>query len=77
MPKNDRSSSSQERVSRSISMVRLALVGSVTWAPPSVPPVRFHSTHESVVPKTASPFSAASRTPSTFSRIHWTFPAEK
>ncbi len=27
------------------------------------------------VPKIASPFSAASRTPSTFSRIHWTLPA--
>ena len=31
----------------------------------------------SVLPKMASPFSAASRTPSTFSRIHWILPPEK
>ena len=36
-------------------MVRLALVTSVTCTPPSVPPVRFHSSQLSVVPKTASP----------------------
>ena len=58
-------------------MVRLALVGSVTCTPPSVPPVRFHSSQESVLPKIASPFSAASRAPSTFSRIHWILPPEK
>ena len=58
-------------------MVRLAFVGSVTCEPPSGPPVRFQMTHESVLPKTASPFSAAARTPSTFSRIHWIFPPEK
>ena len=58
-------------------MVRLALVTSVMWTPPSAPPVRFHSTQVSVLPNTASPFSAASRTPSTFSRIHWIFPPEK
>ena len=34
-------------------------------------------TQESVLPKAASPFSAAARTPSTFSRIHCTFPPEK
>ena len=60
-----------------MSIVRLALVTSVTWTPPLVAPVRFHNSHESVVPKRASPRSAASRTPSTCSRIHWTFPAEK
>ncbi len=60
-----------------MSIVRLALVTSVTWAPPSRPPVRFHKVQVSVLPNTASPRSAASRTPSTFSRIHCTLPAEK
>ena len=77
MPKKPSSSSSQSRVSRSISMVRLALVGSVTCEPPLTPPVRFQMTHVSVLPKTASPASAAARTPSTFSRIHWILPPEK
>lgn len=58
-------------------MVRLALVTSVTCSPPFAPPVRFQMTQVSVLPKTASPFSAASRTPSTFSRIHWILPPEK
>ena len=58
-------------------MVRLALVTSVTCTPPSVPPVSCQITQLSVVPKMASPFSAASRTPSTFSRIHWIFPPAK
>ena len=58
-------------------MVRLAFVGSVTCTPPLTPPVRFQMTHVSVLPKTASPRSAASRTPSTFSRIHWILPPEK
>ena len=49
------SSSSQSRVSRSISMVRLALVTSVTCTPPSRPPVRFQSSQVSVLPKIASP----------------------
>ena len=39
---------------------------SVTWAPPSRPPVRFRITQVSIFPNTASPRSAASRTPSTF-----------
>ena len=60
-----------------MSIVRLALVGSVTCRPPSVPPVRFQVTQESVLPKIASPRSAAARTPSTFSRIHCTLPPEK
>ena len=51
MPKNPSSSSSQSRVSRSISIVRLALVTSVTCAPPSTPPVRFQISQQSVVPK--------------------------
>ena len=55
MSKKPSSSSSQSSVSRSISMVRLALVGSVTCTPPSVPPVRFQSSQVSVLPKIASP----------------------
>ena len=55
MPKNDSSSSSQSKVSRFISMVRLALVTSVTCTPPRGPPVRFHSSQVSVVPNIASP----------------------
>ena len=39
-------------------MVRLALVTSVTCTPPRGPPVRFHSTQVSAVPKIASPVSA-------------------
>ena len=46
----ERLGSCQSSVSRSISSVRLALVTSVTWRPPSLPPVRFHSTQLSVVP---------------------------
>ena len=77
MSKNPSSSSSQSSVSRFISMVRLAFVGSVTCWPPLTPPVRFQMTQQSVLPKTASPRSAAARTPSTFSRIHWILPPEK
>src|SRR3954451_3799398 len=58
-PKNPSSSASQSRVSRSISIVRLALVTSVTCRPPSTPPVRFHSSQLSVVPQRAFPASAA------------------
>ncbi len=58
-------------------MVRLALVTSVTCTPPSVPPVRFHSTQLSVVPKRASPFSASARSRRSFSSIHCSLPPEK
>ena len=58
-------------------MVRLAFVGSVTWEPPSGPPVRFQITQLSVLPKMASPLRAASRTPLTFSRIHLDLPARE
>ena len=77
MPMSAQISSFQSRVSRFISMVREALVTSVTCRPPSPPPVRFHTSHESVVPKMRSPFSAASRAPSTFSRIQATLGPEK
>src|SRR4029078_8279573 len=41
------------------------------------PPSRFHRTQQSVFPTRPCPSSAASRTPSTFSRIHWILPPEK
>jgi hypothetical protein len=70
-------SSSQASFSRSISIVRLALVTSVMCNPPSVPPVRFQMHHVSMLPNIRSPFSAFSRAPSTLSRIQRTFGAEK
>ena len=60
-----------------ISMVREALVTSVTCTPPSVPPVMFHTSQASVLPKSSSPCSARSRAPSTFSRIQAIFGPEK
>jgi hypothetical protein len=60
-----------------MSIVRLAFVTSVTCAPPSTPPVRFQIAQVSMVPKIASPRSAAARTPSICSRIHWNLPPEK
>ena len=71
------SSSSQSRVDRSISMVRLALVTSVRCTPPSVPPVRFHSSQVSIVPKIASPRSASLRKPVTLSSSQRSLPPEK
>ena len=70
-------SASQERVSRSISIVRDALVGSVTCTPPSTPPVMFHNTQVSMLPKIRSPASAFARAPSTLSRIHLILGPEK
>jgi len=58
-------------------MVRLALVTSVTWTPPSGPPVRFHSSQLSTVPNRASPRSASARRPSMLSSIHRSLPPEK
>ncbi len=48
----------------------------MTCTPPRGPPVRFHNTQVSGAEQ-GSPFSAAARTPSTFSRIHCSFAAEK
>ena len=53
--------SSQSNVRRSISMVRLALVTSVTWTPPLTPPVRFHTSQVSIVPNSTSPVAARRR----------------
>ena len=77
MPISAAMSSSQDRVSRSISMVREALVGSVMCSPPSTPPVMFQMTQVSMLPKTRSPASALARAPSTLSRIQRTFGPEK
>ena len=77
MPHTASSSSDQSSVRRSMSSVRLAFVTSVTWMPPRRPPVRFHTTQVSGVPKSSSPASAAARAPGTLSRIHATFDAEK
>ena len=72
-----RMSSSQSRVCRSISIVRLALVTSVTCTPPLVPPVRFQITQVSMFPKARSPASALPLAPSTLSRIQRIFGPEK
>ncbi len=77
MPMSLRMSGSQSRVARFISMVRLALETSVTWTPPSTPPVRFQMHQVSMLPKSRSPASARARAPATFSRIHLTLGPEK
>ena len=61
-----------------MSIVRDALVGSVTCTPPSTPPVMFHSTHASVLPNAqVAALGLGPRAPSTLSRIHLTFGPEK
>ena len=69
--------SSQSRVFRSMSKVRLALLTSVMCRPPLVPPVRFQMHQVSMLPNSTSPRSARSRTPSTLSRIHLILGPEK
>ena len=59
-----RISSSQAQVCKSINWVRLAFVTSVMWIPPSIPPVKCQAIKVSIVPKSASPFSASARNPS-------------
>ena len=56
------------------SIVREALVTSVTWA---APPVSFQMSQVSTVPNKSSPRSARSRAPSTLSKIHLIFVALK
>jgi hypothetical protein len=77
MPIRSSDGSCQSSVSSDISIVRDAFVTSVTWTPPFTPPVRFHSTQVSIVPKHSSPFSARERAPSTLSRIQAIFGPEK
>ena len=77
MPISSAMPASQDSVSRSISRVREAFVGSVMCRPPSGPPVMFQISQVSMLPNTRSPASAFSRAPSTFSRIQTTFGPEK
>ena len=72
-PTNSHNSGFASRVSMFISNVREALVTSVAWTPPSGPPVRFQSSHESMVPTANAPASARARAPSTWSRIQAAF----
>ena len=66
MSKASSSSSSHSSVSRFISIVRDALVGSVTCAAASEgPPVSFQISQLSTVPNKASPVSASRRSPGT------------
>lgn len=53
-----------------MSMVREALVTSVTWTPPIGAAGEVPDPQVSVLPKRRSPASAFSRAPSTLSRIH-------
>ena len=66
--------SSQSSVRMLYSMVRLALVRSVTC---TLPPVSFQTSHASTVPNKSSPASAFSRAPGTLSKIHLILVAEK
>src|SRR3546814_10239327 len=65
----EKSSSSSSHSLRAIlnSAVRDALVASVTC---SVPPERFHISHESMVPNASSPRSARARASGTLSSSH-------
>src|SRR5450759_3718966 len=65
--------SSQLKVLRSISMVRLAFVGSVTW----LPPVKFQMIQVSIVPKSALPSRMAFATTGLLSINHLIFGPEK
>src|ERR1700693_4501965 len=60
--------SSQSSVSRFMSIVRLALVTSVTWRP-----VRFQTSQLSMVPNSRSPSSARLRIPGALSSSQLTF----
>ena len=57
-----------------MSIVRLALDGSVTWA---FPPVSLQARNVSMVPKATSPFPARLRAPFTWSRSQRSLVAEK
>jgi hypothetical protein len=73
-PKIFNNSSSQSPLPISKSIVRDALLASVTC---TLPPVRFHTSHESTVPNASSPARARAFAPFTFSKIHCTFVPEK
>src|SRR2546423_12752681 len=73
-PNKSSSSSSQSPVRRLNSIVRDALLGSVTC---TRPPVRFHTSHESTVPNASFPAFALARAPATFRSNHSRFVPEK
>lgn len=77
MRKKEHSLASQRNVSRLISIVRDALVTSVMWTPPSMPPVRFHRIHVSRVPNIMWFCSINEVTSGTLSIIHLTLSALK
>src|SRR4051812_14602375 len=77
IPMRSKEGSCQSRVSSDITIVRDGFAPPATSPPPFPPPVTFHSTHVSIVPKHSSPFSARERAPSTLSRIHAIFGPEK
>mmetsp|Transcript_19226 Transcript_19226/g.49648 ORF Transcript_19226/g.49648 Transcript_19226/m.49648 type:complete len:234 (+) Transcript_19226:933-1634(+) len=72
--KISRSSASHSSVWMFMSSVRHPFETSVMCESPHV---RFQMSHVSIVPKSASPFSAAMRRPGTFSKSHTSFVAEK
>ena len=74
MSKSASSSSSQSSVWMLKSIVREALLTSVTC---SSPRVRRQMSHVSTVPNISLPFSARARAPGTLSRIHLIFVALK
>src|SRR5205807_8681732 len=73
-PNKSSSSSSQSPVRRLNSIVRDALLGSVTC---TRPPVRFHTSHESTVPKASLPAFAFARAPGTLRSSHSSLVPEK
>jgi len=74
MRRSASSSSSHWLVRTLNSMVRLALLTSVTWR---LPPVSCQMSQLSTVPKASSPRSAASRAPGTWSSSHCSLVPEK
>src|SRR3989454_8457230 len=73
-PNNLSSSVSQSPVRRLKSIVRDALLGSVTC---TRPPVKFHTSHESTVPNASLSALALPPAPGTLRRIHSSFVPEK
>src|SRR2546423_4813053 len=73
-PNKSSSSWSQSPVRRLNSIVRDALLGSVTC---TRPPVRFHTSHESTVPDASLPALALATAPATFRSNHSRFVPEK
>mmetsp|Transcript_118408 Transcript_118408/g.334695 ORF Transcript_118408/g.334695 Transcript_118408/m.334695 type:complete len:253 (+) Transcript_118408:751-1509(+) len=77
MPRVSQMPASHANVLKSMSMYRDAFVTSVTWIPPSTPPVRLYVIHASTVPNMQRPSATAALTAGTFSISHFIFTAEK